>query len=128
MEYGEHQPRRTPSGPFIGVSVDRVDPSTGNILTTTPTSTFWTALAFDPSTGLLFGGTGSGNDLSSVSGDIVSIDPGTGNIVGHVSTTGLNFVGDLDFRLGALTGGFDDRRLRPGCNFVRSSKAVPCPS
>ena len=87
-----------PSGPFIDVNVDTVDPSTGKILTSVPTPMFWTALAFDPMTGLLFGGTGGGNDLTSVSGDIFKIDPATGNTVGHVSTTGQNFVGDLDFR------------------------------
>lgn len=87
-----------PSGPFIGVNIDTVDPFTGKILSTVLTPMFWTALAFDPETGLLFGGTGSGNDLTSESGDIFAIDPATGNIVRHVSTTGLNFVGDLDFR------------------------------
>jgi hypothetical protein len=87
-----------PSGPFIDVNVDTVDPSTGKIRTSVPTPMFWTALAFDPTTGFLFGGTGGGNDLASVSGDIFKIDPATGNIVGHVSTTGQNFVGDLDFR------------------------------
>ena len=87
-----------PSGPFIDVNLDTVDASTGKIRTSVPTPMFWTALAFDPTTGLLFGGTGGGNDLASVSGDIFKIDPGTGNIVGHVSTTGQNFVGDLDFR------------------------------
>ena len=87
-----------PSGPFIDVNVDTVDPSTGQIRTTVPTPMFWTALAFDPATGLLFAGTGGGNDLTSISGDIFKIDPATGNVVGHVSTTGQNFVGDLDFR------------------------------
>jgi hypothetical protein len=87
-----------PSGPFIDVNVDTVDPSTGKILTSVPTSMFWTALAFNSDTGLLFGGTGGGNDLASVSGDIFTIDPATGNVVDHISNTGLNFVGDLDFR------------------------------
>ena len=87
-----------PSGAFIDVNVDTVDPSTGRIRTSVPTPMFWAALAFDPTTGLLFGGTGGGNDLTSVSGDIFEIDPATGNIAGHVSTTGKNFVGDLDFR------------------------------
>jgi hypothetical protein len=87
-----------PAGPFIKVAVDTVDPTTGKILTSVPTSLFYASLAFDPSTGLLIGGTGGGNDITSESGDIYSIDPATGNQVAHVSTTGLNFVGDLDFR------------------------------
>jgi hypothetical protein len=87
-----------PAGPFIGVGVDTVDPSTGVVLSTVPSPMFWTALAVDPESGLLFGGTGSGNDITSESGDIYAIDPATGNIVRHVSTTGLNFVGDLAFQ------------------------------
>jgi hypothetical protein len=86
-----------PAGPFINVEVDTVDPATAEILTRVPTSMFYAALAFDASTGLLLGGTGGGNSLDSVSGDIFTIDPSTGNQVGHVST-GVNFVGDLDFR------------------------------
>jgi hypothetical protein len=87
-----------PAGPFINVQVDTVDPGTAKILTTVPTSMFYAALAFDASTGLLLGGTGGGNSLDSVSGDIFTIDPSTGDQVGHVSTTDVNFVGDLDFR------------------------------
>jgi hypothetical protein len=61
-----------------------------------PTSMFYAALAFDGSNGLLVGGTGSGNTL--LSGDIFTIDPATGNQIAHVSDTGLDFIGDLDFR------------------------------
>jgi hypothetical protein len=112
-----------PTGPFIGVNVDTVDPSTGKVLGTAPTPMFWTSLAFDPDTGLLFGGTGSGNDITSESGDIFAIDAATGNIVRHVSTTGVNFVGDLDFRpvpepLSATTVGV-------GLLFIVSSYLVP---
>jgi hypothetical protein len=79
-----------------------VDPATGQILTTVPTldalgvPTFYTALTFDASHGVLVGGTGSGNSL--LSGDIYTIDPTTGAQLTHLSNTGLNFVGDLDFR------------------------------
>jgi hypothetical protein len=57
---------------------------------------FYTALAFDGTNGLLVGETGSGNTL--LSGDIFTIDPVTGNQIAHASDTGLDFIGDLDFR------------------------------
>ena len=85
-----------PSGPLIDMQVGTLDPATGKVLTTVPTSLFYTALTFDSSHQLLVGGTGSGNSL--VSGDIFSIDPATGNQVAHISDTGLDFIGDLDFR------------------------------
>jgi hypothetical protein len=79
-----------------------VDPATGQILTTVPTldtqgaPTFYSALTFRATDGVLVGGTGSGNSL--VSGDIYTINPATGAQLAHLSNTGLNFVGDLDFR------------------------------
>jgi PEP-CTERM motif len=85
-----------PFGPLIEVQIATLDPATGKVLTRIPTSTFYTALTFDQSTGLLIGGNGSGDSL--VSGDIFSIDPATGNQIAHLSETGLDFVGDLDFR------------------------------
>jgi hypothetical protein len=57
---------------------------------------FYAALAFDATDGLLVGGTGSGETL--LSGDIFTIDPATGNQIAHISDTGLDFIGDLDFR------------------------------
>jgi hypothetical protein len=85
-----------PFGPLIDVQVATLDPVTGKVLAAVPTSMFYTALAFDGSDGLLVGGTGSGNTL--LSGDIFTIDPATGNQIAHVSDTGLDFIGDLDFR------------------------------
>ena len=85
-----------PFGPLIEVQVATLDPATGKVLTAVPTSMFYTALAFDASNGLLVGGTGSGNSF--LSGDIFTIDPATGNQIAHVSDTGLDFIGDLDFR------------------------------
>ena len=85
-----------PLGPLIEVQVATLDPATGKVLTSVPTSMFYTALAFDATNGLLVGGTGSGNSF--LSGDIFTIDPVTGNQIAHVSDTGLNFIGDLDFR------------------------------
>jgi hypothetical protein len=85
-----------PFGPLIEVQIETIDPATGRVLTAVPTSMFYAALAFDGTNGLLVGGTGSGNSL--VSGDIFTIDPATGNQIAHVSDTGLDFIGDLDFR------------------------------
>jgi PEP-CTERM motif len=85
-----------PFGPLIEVQVATLDPATGKVLTAMPTSMFYTALAFDATTGLLVGGTGSGDSF--VSGDIFTIDPVTGNQIAHVSNTGLDFIGGLDFR------------------------------
>ncbi|MDT7811028.1 MAG: hypothetical protein QOJ42_944, partial [Acidobacteriaceae bacterium] len=85
-----------PFGPLIEVQVATLDPATGKVLMAVPTSMFYAALAFDASNGLLVGGTGSGNTL--LSGDIFMIDPMTGNQIAHVSDTGLDFLGDLDFR------------------------------
>jgi hypothetical protein len=85
-----------PFGPLIEVQVATLDPATGKVLTAVPTSMFYTALAFDATNGLLVGGTGSGDTL--LSGDIFTIDPVTGNQIAHVSDTGLDFIGDLDFR------------------------------
>jgi len=87
---------------LVDVQLHTVDPATGQILTTVPTldalgvPTFYTALTFRASDGVLVGGTGSGNSL--LSGDIYTIDPATGVQLAHLSNTGLNFVGDLDFR------------------------------
>jgi PEP-CTERM motif len=83
--------------PGVGLTdlkLSTVDPATGKILTSVPTATFYAALTFHD--GVLFAGTGSGD--SGLSGDIFTIDPATGKQVMHVSTTGVNFVGDLDFR------------------------------
>jgi hypothetical protein len=85
-----------PFGPLIEVQIATIDPATGKVLTAVPTSMFYAALAFDGTNGLLVGGTGSGNSL--VSGDIFTIDPATGNQIAHLSDTGLDFIGDLDFR------------------------------
>lgn len=85
-----------PFGPLIEVQIATLDPATGKVLTQIPTSTFYAALAFDQSAGLLIGGNGSGDTL--LSGDIFSINPATGNQIAHLSETGLDFVGDLDFR------------------------------
>ena len=84
-----------PFGPLIEIQVATLDPATGKVLMAVPTSMFYTALAFDGSTGLLVSGTGSGNSL--LSGDIFTIDAATGNQIAHVSDTGLDFIGDLDF-------------------------------
>jgi hypothetical protein len=90
------------SGILVDVQLHTVDPATGQILTTVPTldaqgvPTFYTALTFRATDGVLVGGTGSGNSL--LSGDIYTIDPATGAQLAHLSNTGLNFVGDLDFR------------------------------
>jgi hypothetical protein len=85
-----------PTGPLIDVQVARVDPATAKVLTSVPTSMFYAALTFDARTGVLVGGTGSGNTL--LSGDIFTVNPATGAQLAHLSTTGLDFVGDLDFR------------------------------
>lgn len=85
-----------PFGPLIDVQVATLDPKTGKVLTTVPTSTFYAALTYDSNRGLLIGGNGSGDTL--LSGDIFTIDPATGNQIAHVSETGLDFVGDLDVR------------------------------
>jgi hypothetical protein len=90
------------SGLLINVQLHTVDPMTGKVLSTVPTvnaagePTFYTALTFRASDGVLVAGTGSGNSL--LSGDIYTINPATGSQVAHLSTTGLDFVGDLDFR------------------------------
>jgi hypothetical protein len=85
-----------PFGPLIDVQVATLNPATAQVLTSVPTSLFYAALAFDARTGVLVGGTGSGNTL--LSGDIFTIDAATGAQLAHLSTTGLDFVGDLDFR------------------------------
>jgi hypothetical protein len=85
-----------PLGPLIDIQVATLDPTTGRVLTAMPTSLFYTALAFDARRGFLVGGTGSGSSL--LSGDIFAIDPATGNQIAHLSDTGLDFIGDLDFR------------------------------
>jgi hypothetical protein len=85
-----------PFGPLIDVLIATLDPATGKILKTVPTSMFYAALTVDPRTGLLVGGTGSGSDL--LRGDAFSVDPATGSQVARISDTGLDFIGDLDFR------------------------------
>lgn len=117
------------SGLLINVQLHTVDPMTGRVLTTVPTvnaagePTFYTALTFRASDGVLVGGTGSGNSL--VSGDIFTIDPATGAQLAHLSATGLDFIGDLDSRpvpepLSGPVAGIGLIAILCGRRFVRS--------
>jgi hypothetical protein len=79
------------SGNFINTQIAIVDEATGKILSSVPAVNFYTSLAFRESDGVLVGGNG---DLA----DIFTIDPKTGEALSKIGNTGLNFVGDLDFR------------------------------
>ena len=78
------------SGNFFNERILTVDPATANTLTEVAAANFYASLGFRASDGMLLGGDGD-------FGDIFTIDPTTGQELSHINT-GLNFVGDLDFR------------------------------
>jgi hypothetical protein len=78
-------------GNFANMRISTVDPMTALILGSVPTTTFYTSLGYRASDGVLIGGDG---DL----GNIFAINPTTGGTLFAVANTGLDFVGDLDFR------------------------------
>jgi hypothetical protein len=72
-------------------SLRTLDPSSARALTLVPTSEYFPALAVRPTDGVIFGGTGDKHKL-------FTINPATGVGV-LVGDTGLDFVGDLAFRV-----------------------------
>lgn len=73
----------------INPALHTLDPANGAVLSTVSTADFLGALGVRYSDGAIFGGTGDGSDL-------FRVNPTTGAET-LIGTTGLNFVGDLDF-------------------------------
>lgn len=89
-----------PMGEIVNARLNRVSPVNGMVLSSVATADVFGALGIRPTDGVIFGGTGSGSQ-------IYTINPATGAQT-LVGSTGLNFVGDLDFRpVNVTTGGFD---------------------
>jgi hypothetical protein len=78
-------------GPAINPTLDTIDPATAQTLTSVPTADFFGALGIRPTDGVIFAGTGDQAQL-------FTVDPATGTATQLSGTTGLNFVGDLDFQ------------------------------
>jgi hypothetical protein len=79
-----------PQGGMTGIALETLNPKTAAVLTSVATRDFFGALGVRPTDGVIFGGTGDQHQL-------FTINAGTGGET-LVGDTGLNFVGDLDFR------------------------------
>jgi len=77
-------------GPAINPALRTINPATAQVLTTVSTTDFFGALAVRPTDGVIFAGTGDQAQL-------FTVNPATGAQTALSGTTGLDFVGDMDF-------------------------------
>jgi hypothetical protein len=78
-------------GPPTTPALRTINPATAQTLTTVSITDFLGALAVRPTDGVIFGGTGD-------QAQILTVNPTTGAETPLTGTTGLNFVGDMDFQ------------------------------